>query len=277
MGLLYLLAELAPRLQLRLSVASVDHGLRPEAQDEIRMVAEASDALGIPFRALKVQLSGDANLQSRARELRYEALRSEARRRDAGIALGHTQDDQAETVLGRIARGAGLRGLGGIQPLRRDGVVRPLLDQRRKAIRAYLEERGVSWAEDPSNQSDAFERVRLRRLLRTLEEEDPQLCTHLSELADDARDAEDVLRSASAALGPDLVALAAAPSALRRVAIRRLAEEETGRGLRRRHLEELERCVLRQGGEVLLGGGWRARPQGGRLRFEKGDWRGRSG
>ncbi|MFT5358072.1 MAG: tRNA(Ile)-lysidine synthase [Polyangiales bacterium] len=277
MGLMYLLADLAPSLAVSLRVASVDHGLRTESAEEVRLVGVAAAELGLPFTPLKLELSGGANLQARGREARYEALHAEAKLRDAKVALGHTLDDQAETVMGRILRGAGLRGLSGVQPKRSDGVVRPLIDVRRQAIRTYLTSQGVLWVDDPSNEQERFERVRIRRALATFEEEDPQLGLHLAELADDARDAHQALEEMASGLGPELTTLADVPSAVRRVAIRRLAEEQLSRGIRRRHLEELERCVLAGKGEVLLGGGWRALPLHGVLCFEKGDWEGRSG
>ncbi|MFK8001117.1 MAG: tRNA lysidine(34) synthetase TilS [Polyangiales bacterium] len=276
-ALMHLLSELAPRLALTLRVASVDHGLRLESADEVRMVGVEAARLGLPFTPIKLELAEGANVQARGREARYASLHALAKETGAFVALGHTLDDQAETVMGRILRGAGLRGLGGVQPQRDDGVVRPLIDVRRDALRAYLCAKGASWVEDPSNELERFERVRIRRALATFESEDPKLSVHLAELADDAREAHEVLESLASALGPELDSLAHAPSAVRRVAIRRLAEGKLGKGVRRRHLEDLERCVLSRTGEVLLGGGWRASPRDGVLHFEKGDWSGRSG
>lgn len=277
MALMHLLSELAPHLALNLRVASVDHGLRSESADEVRLVGAAAAQLGLPFTPIQLDLSGGANVQARGRDARYQALHAKAKEHGSKVALGHTLDDQAETVIGRILRGAGLRGLGGVQPQRIDGVVRPLIDVRRDAVRAYLRAKGVSWVEDPSNELERFERVRIRRVLATFEAEDPQVGLHLAELADDARDAHQALEEIAAAVGPELSSLAQVPSAVRRVAIRRLAEAQLGRGVRRRHLEELERCVLSGKGQVLLGGGWRASAVDGVIRFEKGDWSGRSG
>lgn len=276
-ALMHVLSELAPRLALSLRVASVDHGLRPDSADEVRGVGVEARRLGLPFTPIKLELTAGANLQARGREARYEALHAEAKEHGSLIALGHSLDDQAETVLGRILRGAGLRGLSGVQPQRDDGVIRPLIDVRREALRAYLRAKGASWVEDPSNELARFERVRIRRALAMFEVEDPQLSSHLAELADDARSAHEALEELASALGPELDSLAEVPSAVRRIAIRRLAEAALGKGVRRRHLEELERCVLCRQGEVLLGGGWRASPQNGVLLFEKGDWTGRSG
>lgn len=274
---MHILSELAPRLELSLRVASVDHGLRPESAAEVRSVGVAARRLGLPFTPIKLELTGGANLQARGRQARYDALHALAKERASFVALGHSLDDQAETVMGRILRGAGLRGLGGVQPQRADGVVRPLIDVRREALRAYLRDKGASWVEDPSNDQARFERVRIRRALATFEAEDPQLSSHLAELADDARCAHTALEEQASALGPEIDALARVPSAVRRIAIRRLSEAALGKGVRRRHLEELERCVLSRQGEVLLGAGWRATLQNGLLVFEKGDWTGRSG
>ena len=277
LGLMHVLAELAPRLSLRLRVASVDHGLRPESAHEVRLVGQAAAALGLQFTPLKLDLPAGANLQARGRAARYEALHIEASKDQAKIALGHTLDDQSETVMGRVLRGAGLRGLAGIQPQRRDGVVRPLIDVRRRDIRSYLTERQAEWVEDPSNSEDRFERVRIRRALVLLGNEDAQLQSHLADLADDARAASEALQSMASGLGSRLKALQDAPSAVRRIAIRRLAEDHLGRGIRRPHLEQLERCVLTGKGEVLLGEGWRAQATRGVLTFELGTWEGRSG
>jgi len=101
--------------------------------------------------------------------------------------VGHTQDDQAETILGRLLRGAGIRGLGGIEPRRVDGVIRPLLDCRRSEVRAYAVNRALPFVDDPSNHRPAFERVRIRhQVLPMLAAEDPRVIEHLCALSDEA-------------------------------------------------------------------------------------------
>jgi tRNA(Ile)-lysidine synthase len=116
--------------------------------------------------------SQEGNLQAQARAARYDLLCSWARRHGIPVlALGHTADDQAETVLMRMARASGVTGLSGMAERRtRDGVtlLRPLLDVTRSELRRYLEARGIDWAEDPSNEDTRFERVRVRQALEQL-------------------------------------------------------------------------------------------------------------
>src|SRR5580692_1467897 len=154
MALLHLLWEAQERLGLTLEVAGVDHGLRPAAAGELELVRARAEALGLPFVRLTVDLGGGrrrAGLQDAARRARLGALAALAAERGARrIALGHQADDQAETVLFRIVRGTGLRGLGGI-PYVRGPFVRPLLDLRRAQILRYLGRRSISFVEDPSN------------------------------------------------------------------------------------------------------------------------------
>lgn len=271
------LARLQGELGVTLVVASVDHGLRPEAADDVAHVRRLADGLGVPFRALEVRVPAEGpSLQAAAREARYGALRQLAAREGARrVAVGHTQDDQAETVLARLLRGAGVTGLGGIAPRRRDGVVRPLIDCRREQIRAHLAHRGLEAVSDPSNEDPRFERARLRRaVLPALEAEDPRLVPHLAALADDARASTGVLRRRArrlrdvAGAGPEgtLAAdrVAAAPRAVRRELLRAWLREQIGRDAGREHLEALDRA-LEGRGHARLPGGWVARRQDGRL------------
>jgi tRNA(Ile)-lysidine synthase len=152
-----------------LNAVTVDHGLRPESVCEARMVAAAADALGVPHTT--VAWSGwdrSGNLQDAARRARRELIEEWARDLNVdAILTGHTMDDQAETVLMRLARGSGVDGLAGMARLQRWAELwaRPLLGVRRAELRSWLEMRGVSWAEDPSNEDLRFDRVKARRLL----------------------------------------------------------------------------------------------------------------
>src|SRR5579871_4025727 len=109
MALMHALAKLAPRLGLRVEVATVDHGLRPEARAEGELVRARAAALGLPWHGLRVDVAaarqGRASLQDAARRVRLGALEALAARRGARVALGHQADDQAETVLFRVVRG----------------------------------------------------------------------------------------------------------------------------------------------------------------------------
>jgi len=165
-------ADSAPRLV----VYSLDHGLRPEAGDEVAMVGRVAADLGVEFRPLA--WSGDkpeAGLQEAARQARYR-LMGAAMAADGATVLvtAHHRSDQAETILMRLAHGSGIDGLKGMTSLSSvEGVrvFRPLLDVEPQALRAVIDEAGLVPAHDPSNDDDAYERVRWRRLLPSLARE----------------------------------------------------------------------------------------------------------
>ena len=189
MALLAALWELAPRLKLTLEVATVDHGLRQVAA-ELALVRERTEALGLPWHRLAVDVKGGGvprGLQEAARRARLAALaRLAASRGCRRIALGHQADDQEETVLFRIVRGTGLRGLAGI-PYLRDPFVRPLLDVSRAQILTYLNRRSLAFARDPSNEDLRFARARLRQVvLPALRRENPRIGEALRRLAAEA-------------------------------------------------------------------------------------------
>ncbi|WP_434086052.1 tRNA lysidine(34) synthetase TilS [Leisingera thetidis] len=173
MALLHLLHESFADGEVQLFAATVDHGLRPEAAAEAAAAGQAAAALGISHDVLRWEAGPQqGNLQTQAREARYDLLTRWARRHEIPVlALGHTADDQAETVLMRMARASGVTGLSGMAERRtHNGVtlLRPLLDVTRSELRAYLEHRGIAWAEDPSNEDTRFERVRVRKALQEL-------------------------------------------------------------------------------------------------------------
>ncbi|MCO8144190.1 tRNA lysidine(34) synthetase TilS [Rhodovulum tesquicola] len=165
-----LLLALAGR---RVHAVTVDHGLRPEASAEARFVAETCARLGLLHETLRWRgWDGQGNLQDAARRARYRLIADWAAGQGIGrVALGHTRDDQAETVLMRLARGAGVDGLSAMAPARDAlGVtwLRPFLGLSRADLRAFLTERGQGWIEDPSNEDARFDRVQARRALATL-------------------------------------------------------------------------------------------------------------
>ncbi|WP_084667799.1 tRNA lysidine(34) synthetase TilS [Nioella nitratireducens] len=151
---------------------TVDHGLRPEAADEALIVAREAVRMGAQHRTLKWrQWDGKGNLQAAAREARYRLMRGYCT--DHGIKailLGHTQDDQAETVLMRLARGSGVDGLAAMPEGRygTDDILRPLLAEPRSDLRIWLTRQGMRWVEDPTNDDPRYDRVRARRLLTQL-------------------------------------------------------------------------------------------------------------
>lgn len=173
-ALMHILARgLGERADFHLFAATVDHGLRAAAAAEARAVAALAGRLGIAHDILEWRgWDGAGNLQARARAARYELLAEWARRRRVEVlALGHTADDQAETVLMRLARSSGVTGLAAMAPERRqDGLIlrRPLLGLRRAELRDYLRRNDVPWAEDPGNEDTAFNRIRARRALEVL-------------------------------------------------------------------------------------------------------------
>lgn len=157
-----------------LRAVTVDHGLRAGAAQEAAQVAQACAALGLPHDILTWAWDGQGNLQEAARHARYRLMAAWARDHGLGaVALAHTLEDQAETVLMRLARGAGVDGLSAMAPARRgQGVLwlRPLLAARRADLRDYLQAQGLGWCEDPSNEDTRFERVRTRAALGPLQD-----------------------------------------------------------------------------------------------------------
>ena len=159
------------------TVLTVDHGLRPESATEARAVAAQADRLGFPHAILVWEgPKPQTGIQAAARNARYRLMGNSMRA--SGIALlltGHTQDDRAETLLMRLARGSGLDGLAGMAPrlhfsdlglggsgLDQQEIARPLLDVPRARLRATLQARDIAWIDDPGNRSPEFERPRLR-------------------------------------------------------------------------------------------------------------------
>ncbi len=154
---------------------TVDHGLRPEAAQEAQFVAQVAASLNVPHDILRCDgHAWSGNLQAQAREARYDLMTTWAREKQITVlALGHTADDQAETVLMRLARSSGVDGLSGIAPRRIQGgvtLVRPFLSATREALRDYLKEQGETWIDDPSNEDTRFERVRMRKAAPRLAE-----------------------------------------------------------------------------------------------------------
>jgi tRNA(Ile)-lysidine synthase len=184
-ALLHVLALLRNKLVHRGIAHGVDHGLRPEAAGELDLAARLARELEVPMTRSFLKVRPGGNLQARAREARWKALRKEAQRAGAKvIATGHHADDRAETVLLRMLRGAGPRGLAAM-PLRAEDVVRPLLSARREDILAHLVRHGLPYASDPSNVDPRFLRVRVRHeLLPLLEELSRGIVGHLTALAD---------------------------------------------------------------------------------------------
>ena len=197
----------------------VDHALRPESASEADVVRSAAESLGTQFQALTVEVGQGPNLEARARQARYEALPGD-------VFTGHTADDQAETVLLNILRGAGIDGLAGIRPTGGPShhVGHPLLAIRRAETEAVCELLQWSPVSDPSNNDHSLLRNRIRQQILPLlnEAAHRDLTPILSRQAVLMADDSDLLDELAAHIDPtDAIALAGAPVALARRAIRR--------------------------------------------------------
>lgn len=185
MALLHVLSELRRQFGFVLCAHGVDHGLREAARAELDTAARLARDCEIPFSSTRVAVPEGGNLQARARQARYAALRREAQRVGAAfIATAHHADDRAETVLLRLLRGAPVEGLG-VLPARSNDLIRPMIRATRSDIVRHLERHRVPHCEDPSNDNSRFLRVRVRKeLLPLMKQLSPQIVNHLTSLAD---------------------------------------------------------------------------------------------
>lgn len=263
--LLHVLLELAPAFDVSLSVAHLNHQLRgTESNEDERFVAEMAARLRLPFYRASVDIAAAKdNLEQAGRSARrafFAGLKADR------VALGHTRDDQAETVLFRLLRGSGLRGLAGIYPVTagdsgrpsyiRPFYIRPLIDVTRGEVVEFLRGRGIQWREDSSNLDPRFARNRIRgSLLPQLAREwNPQIGESLAQLANLAHDEERWWRSyiddlsagilVARAGGIELRAssLAELPPAVSRRLIRRAIAQVKG-DLRRLEYDHVERVL----------------------------------
>lgn len=223
---------LAAHVGAGVSVATVDHGLRADAAAEAAMVAAVCADRGIAHATLHPPGSIEgASIQARARDARYALLAGHARQVGAvAVATAHHVDDQAETLLMRAGRGAGLSGMAGIRPrvtIEGIPVIRPLLDWRRAELRAVVRRAGLPFVDDPANADPRHDRTRYRRLLEENEWLDPlrlaRTATALAEADGDVRAMADWLWQARAtADGAEVVlSIDDLPSEWRRRLVRR--------------------------------------------------------
>jgi tRNA(Ile)-lysidine synthase len=255
----------------------VDHGLRPGSERDAAHCRGLCARLGLRFAARSVRVR-PGNVQAQARRARYAALRAAAAEAGAAhIATGHTRADQAETVVLRLLRGAGARGLAGIPP-RRGALVRPLIDRSREEVLAYLAARGLPALEDPSNATGRFLRNRVRaEVMPALRRLAPAAERALARAADLLRGDDRALERSARALHrgkrAEVEALLAAAAAVRRRVVRRLWKAATGsrRGLTAEHVASVLRLLRRpRPGRISLPGGVEARVAGGRLEMAGG-------
>jgi tRNA(Ile)-lysidine synthase len=256
------LLVLAVEAGCRATAIHVDHGLRPGSADEADVVEALVEKVGADaFAAVSAPVEPGPNLEARARAARHAALPTDA-------LLGHTADDQAETVLLNLIRGSGLDGLAG---MRRDR--RPILSLRRSETTELCRTLGLTTIDDPTNDDPSFRRNRVRAelvpLLDDIAERDTVAL--IARQADLVREATDHLAQLAEELDPtDARAVAAAPPALARLAIREWLRDLDDE----RHPPDaaaVERVLAVAGDEILateISGGWRVARREGRLRVE---------
>jgi tRNA(Ile)-lysidine synthase len=196
--LLHLMASLRERLTVPLRALHVNHGLQEQAHAWAGHCRRVCTALDIPLTVLEVQcdLGSGASVEEAARDARYRAF-EQSLAADEWLLLAHHQDDQAETVLLRLLRGAGVHGLAAMPLARRLGpgrLLRPLLDVPAGAIVEYADRQELSWIEDPSNRDPRFDRNFLRyQLLPQLAERWPGYQAPLVRAAEHAREAAELI------------------------------------------------------------------------------------
>lgn len=297
-ALLHVLAALRSGMRWTLHIAHLDHGLRETSARDAAFVQELGSRWGIPTTIERRDVGAMAqhegwSLEDGARRVRYQFLLEVARRQSAHrVAVAHTADDQAETVLMRLIRGTGLLGLGAI-PMARllaDGIwiVRPLLDVWRRDVLAYLREADLAFCEDHTNHDHRFVRNRIRsELLPLLERAYNSNIKHtLTQLAEQSRWDYAYLQAAAGRQWKRLVkvtpqahvtislpSFVRQPKALQRQLIRQAIQRVRGDLLQVefRHWLEVERLFHdRPQGTVLdLPGGVRFRREGERVICER--------
>jgi tRNA(Ile)-lysidine synthase len=281
------LAFEAPRAGLRAGAVTVDHGLQAGSAARAEAVAGLLRGVGLdPVESVAVQVVGSGGPEAAARAVRYAALDAVAERlRVAAVFLGHTLDDQAETVLLGLARGSGTRSLAGMAAITAGGRYRrPLLGVARAITRAACADAGLPVWDDPHNDDPAYSRVRVRADVMPVIETalGPGVAAALARTADLARDDADALdlwaADAFAALGGDGLdaeGLAALPGAVRRRVLRlaAIAAGTTPGALGAVHLLAVEALVTDWHGQgaVSLPGGRTAVRRYGRLYLRGAD------
>jgi tRNA(Ile)-lysidine synthase len=229
LALLSVLREIVPAFPLHLTVAHFDHGWRTDSQADSDLVASMAAAWGYDFRTARAA-DDIPHTENAARSARYAFLRRTAAETDStAIALGHTRDDQVETLLLHLLRGSGSKGLGAMR--RRDGdLARPLLDISRSEIEAYLAQLHLTPIRDATNDDARFTRNRLRQqVMPAIDAFDPAARDLLARTADILSEEDRFIEAQLTALPDDIAtnrdAFARLPPALQRRVIRRLVPD----------------------------------------------------
>ncbi len=256
------LLVLASESGCRVTAWHVDHGLRPGSAAEADDVAQAAARWGAAFEARTAHCEPGPNLEARARTARYEVL-------PHGVLTGHTADDQAETVLLNLIRGAGLDGLAGIGPARR-----PLLALRRYETQALCNAVGLKPVQDPSNLDPAHRRNRMRHellpLLCDIAERD--VVPIIARSAGLIAGIRDLLDELAAGIDPtDAKAVAKIPEPMAQLALRRWIQHETGaeHPPEAATIERVMAVVRNEARSTEIGGGWRVARSSQRLGLSK--------
>ena len=276
--MLLALTEIAQELQISITVAHLNHGIRGRAADaDEKWVRALAERLGLPCIARKVSLRNSKlrgrgeSLEMAARRVRYDFLARAARQvRASCIVTAHTADDQAETIILRLLRGTGLRGLRGIHEVRDDGVIRPLLSCTKRTIVSWMEAQGLTHREDSSNTDSRYTRNWVRHtIMPLLAQREPGVCQTLASLA---RDIEETFSLCDAAVnkwrddfvvtthsnGFTVKKVGVGAGFLAREALGRVLAEH-GIAMTREHLQRLTSGILRTGSTILLPGKWECR------------------
>lgn len=213
MALLWAMYLLREKMQITVSAAHFNHNLRgAESDRDQAFVEDFCRGYGIPLYlgSSRVQ-AGKKGLEAAAREARYDYFSTLSGK----IATAHTADDNAETVLMHLIRGTGLKGLGGINPVRRN-VIRPMLTVTRQQVCEFLREYSIGHIEDSSNESDAFLRNRIRHhILPLMGKENPSLSENVTQMALRLRQDEEVLQNMASGELPNVSVLRQLPISLR--------------------------------------------------------------
>jgi tRNA(Ile)-lysidine synthase len=263
------LLDVAIELEAGVSALHVNHGLRPDADDDERFCREFCDRLGVPLTVKRATDAPEGNVQAWARELRYSTAEGIA----AGdYATGHTLSDQAETVVHRLATSPGRRALLGMEP-RRGRLVRPLLEVTREETREWCRSRALEWREDPSNEDTYYARARVRHeVMPHLRELNPAAERNIAETARRLREEQTLIEAAvDEALerlgpAPELAALRGEPPGLARLVLTRLA----GVPVPPAHAAEILRLSTEGTHELDIADGARAVVEYGHVRFTRG-------
>ena len=301
-ALLHILCDLRHELKLHLEVAHLQHGIRgQEAKEDARFVQGLAESLDLLFHIKEVSIprmrsrAGKGNIEALARRERHILFAEVARQRNLDkIATAHTEDDQAETVLMWLLRGAGRKGLSGMAPTQAINlagaesskeltIIRPLLRVTKEELRRFLDERGLEFRLDRSNEDTAYLRnwIRLELLPRLKDRIDPGVPSRLAQLAEVLRD-EEVLLNALARKEIEALSVNSTlrrdgflrqPKAMRRRMLRLWIEQARGGlgGLDFAHVEALNRliCDGPPQSRLSIPGGWELIREYDRLRLAK--------